>query len=115
MHGNNGPWRGGKQDMYEGGLRVPTCVVWPGHTKPGSMTDLKALTMDFYPTFCELAGVSLPHETDGVSILPTLKGETQEPLRNESYFVRREGNAKYFGLTIQALHVGDYKILQNSH
>lgn len=110
----NGTWRGGKQEVYEGGLRVPACVVWPGKIKPGSRTSLKALTMDFFPTLCEVAGVSVPHRTDGVSILPTLLGESQKELRSGNYFVRREGGPRYNGLTIQALQVGDYKLLQNS-
>lgn len=110
----NGSWRGGKQDVYEGGLRVPACVVWPGKIQAGTRTSLMALTMDFFPTLCELTGVNIPHRTDGVSLLPTLMGQPQAALRKEHYFVRREGNTRYNGLTIQALQAGDYKILQNS-
>ena len=53
---NNGSLRAGKQAMYEGGIRVPMCAVWPGTIQPGSQSDRVALTMDLYPTICKAAG-----------------------------------------------------------
>ena len=50
---NNGPLRDGKQSMYEGGLKVPTALVWPGKIKPGSQTDFRAMSMDLFPTILE--------------------------------------------------------------
>jgi arylsulfatase A-like enzyme len=111
---NNGPWRDGKQSMYEGGLRVPFCAVWPGRIRPGSRSDRIALTMDLHPTICEAAGASFNHAIEGRSILPTLLGNGQRPEDRDLFFHRREGGDRYGGLTINAIRRGDWKLLQNS-
>lgn len=112
---NNGPWRDGKQSMYQGGLLVPGCAVWPGHIRPAGRTDAAVLTMDLLPTLCELAGVDLAGTpVDGRSILPTLLGQPQQLPERDLFFHRREGNARYQGLTIQAVISGEWKLLQNS-
>ncbi len=110
----NGPWRDGKQSMYEGGLRVPFCAVWPGHIQPGSRSARIALTMDLFPTICEAARAPYSHSIDGCSILPTLLGREQPDELRDLYFHRREGGEAYGGLTIQAVRRGDWKLLQNS-
>ena len=74
----NGPLRGYKRDLYEGGIRVPTIAWWPGKIKPGTVSDLPFAHYDWLPTACEVAGVESPSGIDGVSYLPTLKGETQD-------------------------------------
>ena len=111
---NNGPLRDGKQSVYEGGLKVPTIVRWPGQIEPGTETDLRAMSMDIFPTVLAAVEVEAEHEIDGVSFLPTLRGEQQEPLRNEWFFRRREGGLRYGGKTIEAVIRGDWKLLQNS-
>ena len=111
---NNGPWRGEKQHMYEGGLRVPFAARWPGHIQPGSHTDRTALTMDLFATTCEAAGVPVPRGIDGVSFRPTLLGEAQPDEGRECYFVRREGGRAYGGKTIEALRRGPWKLVQDS-
>jgi arylsulfatase A-like enzyme len=111
---NNGPWRGGKQDMYEGGLRAPFAARWPGHIKAGSHSGWIALTMDLFPTLAEVAGGTAPKDIDGVSFLPTLLGKPQPEGRKEHYFVRREGGLRYGGLTTHALRRGDWKLVHNS-
>lgn len=108
------PWRGGKQDMYEGGLRVAGIARWPGHIKAGSTTPHIAATMDILPTLAELTGTRLTHPIDGKSFLPTLLGKPGQQQHEELYFCRREGNNRYQGLTTQALRRGDWKVLQNS-
>jgi len=111
---NNGPLNGGKQQMYEGGIRVPMCAVWPGHIKPGTKSNRIALTMDLFPTICDVAGVPVDHEIDGVSILPNLSGKNQPELDNRYLFwVRREG-WHYGGYAYYAVRHGDWKLLQNS-
>jgi arylsulfatase A-like enzyme len=102
---NNGPWRSGKQHMYEGGLRVP------GVVKPGSRTDRLTLTMDIFPTVCEVTGTQPPKGIDGVSFLPALQGEKEPAGDREVYFVRREGGAVYGGKTIEALRRGRWKLV----
>src|SRR5262249_2668783 len=74
---NNGPWRSGKTHMYEGGLRVPCMVRWPGHVAPGTHTNRVALLMDVLPTALEIVGQTPPANIDGESFLPTLRGEAQ--------------------------------------
>jgi arylsulfatase A-like enzyme len=110
---SNGPLRGEKQEMYEGGLKVPNCVVWPGRIKPGTRSTLMAATMDLYPTMVEAAGGKVTHEIDGRSILPTLLGKPQE-FKRDLFFTRREGGARYGGKTIDAVRRGPWKLLQNS-
>jgi arylsulfatase A-like enzyme len=81
---NNGPLRDGKQSMYEGGLKVPCCAVWPKHISPGSSTDRVALTMDLFATICDVVGVSIEHKIEGRTILPTLLGNQQPPQRRDA-------------------------------
>ncbi|CAN5904029.1 sulfatase-like hydrolase/transferase [soil metagenome] len=111
---NNGPWRSGKQHMYEGGLRVPGAARWPGVIKPGTSTDRMTLTMDIFATACAVAGVSAPSNIDAISFLPTLQGEVEPTVQRDCYFVRREGGPAYAGKTIEALRRGDWKLLQDS-
>jgi arylsulfatase A-like enzyme len=111
---NNGPLRDGKQSMYEGGLKVPACMVWPDRIAAGSSSERVAITMDLFATICEAAGVTLKHRIDGRSILPTLLGESQQPEQRDLFFHRREGGERYGGLTIHAVRRGEWKLLQNS-
>ena len=110
---SNGPLNGGKGQMYEGGIRVPMCAVWPGRIKPGARSDRVALTMDLYPTICEAAGAKIIHEIDGQSILPTLLGESQPDEDRFLFWVRREGG-DIGGRAFYAARYGDYKLIQNS-
>jgi len=112
---NNGNLRNGKQSVYEGGLRVPTSIVWKkGGIPAGSDSDYKALTMDLYPTLLEAAGGEVEHPIEGKSFLNILKGEAQSDRDRPLYFTRREGGRAYGGLTIQAVQLNDWKLLQNS-
>src|SRR2546427_6844183 len=69
---DNFPLRGGKSHLYEGGLRVPCLVRWPGKIKPGRVSEAPIITQDFYPTMIEIA--SLRPDTrqmlDGTSLMP---------------------------------------------
>jgi len=111
---NNGPWRSGKQHVYEGGLRVPGAARWPGRIQPGSRTERQVLTMDIFSTVCEAAGVEVPKGIEGLSFLPTLLGKQQPETKRDLYFVRREGGRAYGGETIEALIRGHWKLLQDS-
>ena len=112
---NNGPLRDGKQSVYEGGLKVPSCISWPdGNIQPGSVSPFRAATMDLYPTLVEAVGGSIDHDMEGKSFLPILKGESISDRDRPLYFVRREGGQRYGGLTIQAVLLNDWKLLQNS-
>ena len=68
------PLRGGKSMLYEGGIRVPLAIRWPGVIKPGSVSNQQVIGTDFFPTFAEIAGVQdLPKNIDGKSLVPLLK------------------------------------------
>ena len=109
--GNN---RGGKQDMYEGGIRVPAGIVWPGIIDPGSRSDIVGMTMDIFPTLCDIAGTPYASDLNGTSLLPTLLGQPQNGLDRTLVWVRREGNMRYQGRDYYALREGPWKLVQNS-
>lgn len=111
---NNGALRDGKQSVYEGGLKVPMCVVWPNHVQPETETPFAAMSMDILPTLFQAANIMVPEDLDGRSFLPTLLGDTQPALRTQWLFTRREGGLNYGGKTIEAIRDGDWKLLQNS-
>jgi len=80
---SNGPFRGEKRDLYEGGIRVPLIVKWPQEINPGSTSDHLSAFWDFLPTFAEVGGFKVPIEIDGISMLPTLKGNSAEQGKHE--------------------------------
>jgi hypothetical protein len=75
---SNRPLRGGKANNWDGGVRVPCVVVWPGVVEPGSRSDTLITSTDFYPTLLEMLDLSpAPDQSfDGVSIVPALKGNS---------------------------------------
>jgi arylsulfatase A-like enzyme len=109
---NNDPWRGGKQQHYDGGLRVPFMVRWPAGVQPGSRSDYAGMVFDLFPTFAELAGAKPGAGLDAVSLVPVLKGGAIEGPR-DLYFVRREGGLTYGGNSYEAIIRGDWKLLRN--
>ena len=88
-------------------------MVWPGKIEPGSETPVLSLTMDFFPTLCEIAGKPVTHAIDGISLWPYIKGEDPGTSDRVVFWVRREGG-HYGGKTYYAARKGSYKILQNS-
>ncbi len=110
---NCGNLRGGKQDMYEGGLKVPASATWPGVIKPGTRSNFSFLTMDLFPTAIEAADGTVPNGIEGRSILPLLKSGRQAPFQRDNFFTRREGNQRYMGDSSWALRRGPWKLLKN--
>ena len=111
---HNGPLRGQKGEMYEGGIRVPACAMWPGHVPEGHVTDQVALLMDLFPTVCEVAGAPIAHEIEGRSIWQTLQAEQQDFSDRILYWLRREGGQRFLGQCQHAVRRGDTKLLHNS-
>lgn len=74
--GSNGPLKGFKRDLYEGGIRVPMIVKWPKVVKAGSKSDHVSAFWDVFPTISDITSIDAPDNSDGVSFLPTLKGES---------------------------------------
>ena len=110
---NNGPFRGAKQDMYEGGIRVAGGIYWKNQIRP-AVRDNFVMLSDMFPTLCDLTAVPVSHEIDGISILPLLRGEEQDTGDRMVHWVRREGNSRYGGKAYYASRYKDYKILQNT-
>jgi arylsulfatase A len=73
FQGSPGPFKGGKVDLHEGGLRLPMLAAWPGRIRAGSRSVQLAHMADWFPTFCQAAGVAYdPATVDGIDLLPTL-------------------------------------------
>lgn len=101
---SNGPLRGGKRAMFEGGIRTPQLVWWPGTVEAGSRTDVITAFWDFAPTALDLAGLPAVESMDGVSIAATLTGRSEEQVEHEYlYWEFYEQGGK------QAVRMGDWK------
>lgn len=98
-----GPLRAMKGSLYEGGIRTPFIVRWPGKVKPGSTSDLVGSFCDVLPTLCDLAGVSIPKEIDGLSVAPTILGKGQQAQHEFFYWEFPSGGGQ------QAVRMGDWK------
>ena len=75
---SNGRLRGYKRDIYEGGIRTPMLVRWPGKVKAGSKNDIVSAFWDVMPTFADITGAEIPVTIDGISLLPSLLGKKQK-------------------------------------
>jgi arylsulfatase A-like enzyme len=101
---SNGPLRGHKGSLYEGGIRVPFVVRWPGHVRAGSVSDHVGYFPDILPTLTELAGLPPPANTDGISLVPTLIG-TPDRQKKHDYLYWELG----MGRGWIAVRKGDWK------
>jgi len=107
---SNLPLRAGKGWLYEGGIREPMLVRWPGTTKPGSICRTPVTSTDLYPTIAEIAGADLPQRPiDGVSLVPLLKGGT---LNRGPIFWHYPHYGNQGGRPGGAVRDGDYKLIQ---
>lgn len=105
------PFRGGKAMIFEGGIRVPLAIKWPGVIKPGSTSDELVISDDFFPTLADILGSNeLPEDLDGISLLPLLKGEGSLS-RNTLYF--HYPHYHHLGyLPAGAIREGDLKLIE---
>ncbi len=119
------PLKGYKGTYYEGGIRVPFFVKWPGVVKPGSRSDTPIIGVDLYPTLCEIAGAELPagQALDGLSLVSMLKGEKVDwsnrplywhfPAYLQSYAVTDEQRDILFrSRPCSVIRMGDWKLHQ---
>ena len=102
-----GPFRGGCGDLYEGGLRVPMIVHWPGKIPAGQVSDFPCAAWDFLPTATDIALIHSPTNIDGISVLPTLSGQTQTN-RHESFYWKLQSRD-----VAQAVRMGDWKVMRS--
>jgi arylsulfatase A-like enzyme len=109
---SNAPLRAGKGSAYEGGVRVPLIVRWPGAVKPGVVCSAPVVGADFFPTLLAMAGVPAPagHAVDGESLVPLLK-QSGAPARDALYWHYphyHPGGATPYG----AVRSGDFRLVE---
>jgi len=108
---SNLPFRGGKGWMYEGGIREPLIVRWPGVTAPGSVSETPVSSPDFFPTLLEAAGVEAPagQVLDGLSLVPALRGG---PLADRALFWHYPHYGNQGGAPSAAIRRGEHKLIE---
>jgi len=102
---SNGPLKGIKRDLYEGGIRVPLVARWPGEIKAGATSDHISAFWDMLPTFCEMAGVEAAEGIDGISMMGAFTGKKQKE-HEYLYWEFTERGGK------QAIRKGDFKAVR---
>lgn len=91
---SNGPFRGIKRDLYDGGIRTPFIVQWPAQVPAGMVSFHVSAFWDFLPTVCDLLGEPVPVESDGLSYLPTLNGKGEQKRHDYLYWEFHEEGGK---------------------
>jgi arylsulfatase A-like enzyme len=104
---SSGGLRGYKRDLYEGGIRVPFIVRWPGKVTAGSTSDAPFAFWDILPTLAEISRTSSPTNIDGISFLPTLLGKSQTNRHEHLYWEFHEDGFH------QAVRMGDWKAVRH--
>ncbi len=108
--GNAGPYRGAKFSLFEGGIRVPAMISWPGHLPQGEVRDQMAVSVDWFPTIAELCGVELPkRKIDGHSAVSVIKSEDAESKHRVFHWQSGRGT----GGPQWAVREGDWKLIGN--
>lgn len=106
----NTPLRDEKGTLYEGGIRVPLIVRWPGVVKPGTINREPATTSDLLPTFCEMAGAKLPEQPiDGTSLVGLLHDASASLSRDAIYFHYPH---YHHSTPAGAIRMGDWKLIE---
>ena len=107
------PLRAGKGWTYEGGIRIPTMVSWPGHLKPAE-SSVPGITMDLYPTILDLVGVGLKpkQHLDGISLVPVLKGSAGAEFKNRPLAWTYPHNHGSGHSPSNAIRMGKWKLIQ---
>ncbi|MGZ0655450.1 sulfatase [Coraliomargarita sp. W4R72] len=113
---DNAPLRGGKATVYDGGIRVPMVVAWPGVTEAGSRNDALVQSTDFYPTILHLAGLTVPkdHIIDGVDFKSALRGEDFDRGPIFTYFPGSPPVLNWLPPAI-TVHLGEWKLIRIFH
>jgi len=109
---SNLPLRGGKGWLYEGGIREPFLVRWPGVTRPGSKCDVPVVSTDFYPTILEMAGLPAKNgqHLDGVSLVPLLRGRKR--IDRDAIYWHYPHYSNQGGFPAGAVRMGDWKLIE---
>lgn len=107
---NGGPLFNRKWTVWEGGVRVPALVRWPGRIRPGTVSDQPVITFDWSASIVAAAGAAVPAGYEGIAVLPILAG--QAPKRERTFFWRSAPNS---GRTQQAVRQGDWKLVVDAN
>ncbi len=109
---SNLPLRAGKGWLYEGGIREPMLVKWPGNTKAGTICDVPVISTNFYPTILEMAGLDArpQQHVDGISMVGLLVGQAHEPAPALFWHYPHYGNQG--GTPGSAIRKGQYKLIE---
>src|SRR5579864_3841904 len=108
---SNAPLRAGKGHLYEGGMREPLIVRWPGVVQPESVCDDPMISVDYFPTILEMAGRGKPkHAVDGVSIMPLLTQKGR--LKRDAIYWHYPHYSNQGGPPAGAVRKGDYKLIE---
>jgi arylsulfatase A len=91
---SNGPFKGYKRDLYDGGIRTAFLVKWPGKVQPGSKSDHVSAFWDIKPTLAEITGAEMQEATDGISFLPALLGKRNQKQHEYLYWEFHEQGGK---------------------
>ena len=106
---SNGAFRDRKGSLYEGGMRSPMIACWPSKIAGGSTSSFVSAFWDFMPTFAELTRQKAPSQTDGVSLVPVLMGESKEPRPQSAPIYFEWSRTDRAG---QAIRIGDWKLIR---
>ncbi|MFC1764825.1 sulfatase [Planctomycetota bacterium] len=106
---SNLPLRGGKGWIYEGGIREPWIIRYPGVTKAGSISAEAICSIDLYPTVASVAGVEIDHLIDGLDLMDVLKGDS---LNRQSLYWHYPHYSNQGGIPGGAIREGDYKLVE---
>jgi len=106
---SNLPLRGGKGWVYEGGIREPFIVKWPGLTKAGSVNATPVMSTDFFTTFVKAADGEIEHTVDGIDLRPSLKGAD---LEREALYWHYPHYSNQGGIPGGAIRMGDWKLFE---
>jgi hypothetical protein len=109
----NSPLREGKGYLYEGGIRVPFVVRWPGVTTPGAVVSTPVSSIDVFPTLVEAAGAKAPGPVDGVSFRPALQGGQLARRDGDALFWHYPHYANQGSKPGGAIRAGDYKLIES--
>ena len=105
---SNGPYKGHKRDLYEGGIKMPFVAKWPNKIKPGTKNNHISAFWDVLPTFCDIANTKVNSKTDGISFLPALKIKNKKQEKHQYlYWEFNESKGP-----IQAIRMGKWKAVK---
>ena len=108
---SNLPLRAGKGYLYEGGIRVPLIVQWPGHGHANRVENAPVSGLDLFPTILEIAGLPAPRAIDGVSLVPLIEGQASPVPRSLYWHYPHYSNQG--GAPSGAIRAGDFKLVQS--